>query len=219
MEGGRGMRIKLVEQYVFNEIGDKSFKKDHEKKCPCGYRFFHSKMVVNIMLLLLDKIPETQLNEEKKKEIQRNKELIIIAGLLHDIKRDDKNHGLVAAKMVDQLNDIMTAFAVERNTSWDALTDEALEIIREMVLKHNVDELDKTNSDYVKLMQDSDKIFKYARNIRKECNDNYFTFPKEEVKLYLKKKKKVKRDHKNLNYPYALKLLEDNMEKSNVQRN
>lgn len=206
------MRAKLVEQYVFNEIGDKAFEEDSDKKCPCGYRFFHSKMVVNIMLLLLDKIPEAELSKMKRDEIVDKKEIIIIAGLIHDIKRDDKKHGLVASKLVDHLNEIMITFAEKKNASWDSLTDKDLEIIKEMVLKHNVDKLDEANSEYVKLIQDSDKISKYARHIRSQCNDNYFTFPKEEVKLYLKKKKKIKKDHQTLNYSFSLKLLQDNLD-------
>ncbi|MGV8147363.1 MAG: HD domain-containing protein [Alkaliphilus sp.] len=201
-------RVALVEKYVCRKIGEKCFEKDKGKKK--GYRFFHSKLVGNIMMMILESCSNEDISENERKKLLEQKEMLLIAALIHDVKKDEKKHALAAGEIAEDLDDIMTEYAAETNkTSWKYFEEKEVLIIKEMIEKHGKESFVYGEEDqYIKLIQDADKLSKYweQMNCKDICAPLLITT--DDTKKFYNKKDKVRKEHEVLHYRYSKNLIE-----------
>lgn len=195
----------LEDVYKYTEfiMGSKNFQCDKNKKA--GYRFYHSRLVANLCIYILDNSQEEDISENKKKEMQLNKEYICIAALLHDIKKNEKHHGEKAA---DNLKDIFKEIALY-SCSNDILNldDNIIKIIEDMIRKHGSHGCkNEVNMYYIKLIQDADNMSRYVNFIPEEVFNYVFDIRKD-IEKFFSMKEKVKEKHKNLNYIISKNIL------------
>lgn len=200
-------QVNIVNDYVQNKIALKQFETDANKEP--GYRYFHSKMVGNIMLKIIEDLAESDVSPAIQKELTHSKDLILIAALIHDFYQDNNHHGKHAKKhLAKKLNSLMKEYLGDHKDEWDDYPKLEIEIIEDMVEEHGDDIQVDNDNYYVMLIQDADKISKYAYNLFDKFKNQYFDISFDEVAKYLKPEDNVKIKHQNLNFKCSRKLME-----------
>ena len=69
--------LEQVYKYAEYIMADKNFECDKNKKI--GYRFYHSRLVANLCIYILENIKEDDISEKLKQEMLSNKDYICIA--------------------------------------------------------------------------------------------------------------------------------------------
>ncbi len=192
-----------VYKYAEYIMADKNFKCDKNKKI--GYRFYHSRLVANLCIYILENCTEEDLTKKSKQEMISNKDYICMAALLHDIKKDEKHHAESAA---NHLGEIFKEIAALSNDSAILNLDEKyIILIQDMIRKHGSHGCeDIENSNYIKLIQDADNISRYINFMPKEVFNNVFDIKKEKI-IFYNFKEKIKDKHKDLNYEMSKRIL------------
>ena len=195
--------LEDVYKYAEYIMAYKNFECDKNKKV--GYRFYHSRLVANLCIYILENFTKEDMLEKSKQEMMLNKDYICIAALLHDIKKDEKHHAESAA---DNIREIFREIAKLSNDNAILNLDEKYVIlIEDMIRKHGSHGCeDIENSNYIKLIQDADNISRYINFMPEEVFNNVFDIKKEKI-LFYNFKEKIKDKHKNLNYEISKKIL------------
>ena len=198
--------MKLIEdvyKYTKHILLENTFECDRNKKA--GFRFFHSILVANLSLYILENCLEDDIPEKYKEEMMIKYDYICVAALLHDIKKDKYHHADVAA---DTLKDILKDIALYTESSKVLeIKPKDILIIENMIRKHGSHGSDDEKYKYyIRLIQDAYNISRYISYFPEEVFYNVFDI-RDEKERYLVSKKKVKEKHKDLNYMFSKEML------------
>lgn len=198
--------VNDVVSYAESIMGEVNFQCDKRKKI--GYRFYHSKLVANLCIYILENCMESDIPYEFKKEMQLKKDIICIAALLHDIKKDKNHH---AEKAAEELRNIILEISVYcKNDDILKISEEDMLIIEDMIRNHGSHgSNNKFSKYYIKLIQDADNISKYVNFLPDEVFTNVFNISNGRY-IYYRVKEDINEKHKKLNYLISRKMIKMN---------
>ena len=195
--------VDQVYRYVEFMTADTKFQCDKNKEK--GYRFYHSRLVANLCIYILENCLDNDIPKAERNEMALRKEIICIAALLHDIKKDKKHHAQEAA---DNLKNIFKEIALyTQNSEILNMESKDMLIIEDMIRKHGSHGSNNEFSKYyIRLIQDADNISSYVNYLPEEIFNNVFDIRKDKD-IYFTSREKVKEKHKKLNYMLSKKIL------------